>query len=257
MDFNEVILLKQGEIILKGQNRRSFESKLLADIRSRLESFGEFEITSAQSTIYLTPTRPGCDLDGVVEAMSRVFGIAAIARAVESPKDTDSIVEIAKLYLREPMERVQSFKVETKRADKRFPLTSIELSQLLGGHLHDKYPGVKVDVHNPEFTVNLEVRESAAYIHGPSTPGAGGLPLGAGGRAVTLISGGIDSPVSSYMIAKRGARLIPVHFHSFPYTSELAREKVISLTRQLSRWCGPLTLEVVPFTRIQEAISKS
>jgi thiamine biosynthesis protein ThiI len=255
--MNEVILLKHGEIILKGQNKRSFENKLIGEIKSKLKGCGDFEITSAQSTVYLTPKGPNCDLDMAIQAMSRVFGIAAIARAVESPKDTASIIETAKLYLREPMEKAESFKVETKRADKRFPLNSIQLSQLLGGQLHQEYPHVRVDVHNPDFLVNLEIRETAAYIHGQSIPGAGGLPIGTSGRAVTLLSGGIDSPVSSHMIAKRGVHLIPVHFHSFPYTSELSKEKVITLTKQLSLWCGPLTLEVVPFTRIQEEIIKN
>ena len=152
------------------------------------------------------------------------------------------------------MRAAASFKVESKRSDKRFPMTSIQLSQYVGGLLAEAFPETKVDVHDPELTVNLEVRDYAAYVHGPSVPGAGGMPVGSNGRAVTLLSGGIDSPVSTYMIAKRGVAVIPVHFFSFPYTSELAKEKVLTLAKQLTRWCGRLMVEIVPFTRIQEEI---
>ena len=152
------------------------------------------------------------------------------------------------------MSLAKSFKVETKRADKRFPLTSIELSQYVGGLMAEEYPNVKVDVHTPEFTVNIEVRDYAAYVHGPSESGAGGMPVGANGRVVSLLSGGIDSPVSTYMIAKRGVSVIPVHFFSFPYTSMQAKEKVIELTKILTRYCSRMKLEVVPFTHIQEEI---
>jgi thiamine biosynthesis protein ThiI len=133
-------------------------------------------------------------------------------------------------------------------------MTSIELSQYVGGLLAEEFPHVRVDVRHPEYTVNLEVRDYAAYVHGPSEAGAGGMPVGANGRVVSLLSGGIDSPVSTYMVARRGVKVIPVHFFSFPYTSMQAKEKVVELTRILTRYCGRLTLEVVPFTRIQEEI---
>jgi thiamine biosynthesis protein ThiI len=251
--MEDIILLKQGEIILKGLNRRSFELKLIANITRRLRPFGNFKIYSVQSTIYAEPIGD-CDMDGAYDAVKTVFGIVAVSRAAACPKDKDAIFETAKRYLGDTLSRAQSFKVETKRADKRFSMTSIELSQYVGGLLNDIYPHVKVDMHNPEFTVHLEVRDYAAYVHGPSEAGAGGMPLGVNGRVVSLLSGGIDSPVSTYMIARRGVSIIPVHFFSFPYTSVQAKEKVVELGRLLAGYCSRMRLEVVPFTHIQEEI---
>jgi thiamine biosynthesis protein ThiI len=248
-----MILLKQGEIILKGQNRRFFEDKLLANIRRRLKPFGGFRVYAAQSTVYIEP-EAGCDMDGAFEAVQSVFGVVGVTRAMACEKDGDAIFETAKRYLGEELSEAGSFKVETKRSDKRFPMSSIALSQYVGGLLADAYPEVRVDVRAPDLTVHVEVRENAAYIHAGALPGAGGLPVGCNGSAVTLLSGGIDSPVSSYMIARRGIHLVPVHFFSFPYTSEQAREKVVSLARILTKYCGRLAVEVVPFTRIQEEI---
>lgn len=251
--MDDIILLKQGEIVLKGLNRKSFEMKLIANINRRLKPFGKFRIYAVQSTIYAEP-QGDCDMDGAYDAVKTVFGIAAVSRAAACEKDKDALLETAKRYLGDELNRAKSFKVETKRSDKSFPMTSIQMSQYVGGELADAFPHVKVDVHNPEFTVHLEVRDYAAYVHGPSEAGAGGMPAGMGGRAVSLLSGGIDSPVSTYMIAKRGVSIIPVHFFSFPYTSELAKEKVIELARILSRYCGRMKLEIVPFTHIQEEI---
>ncbi|MDR1131880.1 MAG: tRNA 4-thiouridine(8) synthase ThiI [Oscillospiraceae bacterium] len=251
--MNDMILLKQGEIILKGQNRRFFEDKLLANIRRRLKPFGGFRVYAAQSTVYIEP-EAGCDMDGAFEAVQSVFGVVGVTRAMACEKDGDAIFETAKRYLGEELSEAGSFKVETKRSDKRFPMSSIALSQYVGGLLADAYPEVRVDVRAPDLTVHVEVRENAAYIHAGALPGAGGLPVGCNGSAVTLLSGGIDSPVSSYMIARRGIHLVPVHFFSFPYTSEQAREKVVSLARILTKYCGRLAVEVVPFTRIQEEI---
>jgi thiamine biosynthesis protein ThiI len=252
--MEDIILLKQGEIVLKGLNRRSFEIKLIANINRRLRPFGNFKVYSAQSAIYVEPQNDRCDMDQAYAAVKTVFGIVAVSRAAACEKDKDAIFETAKRYLGNALQAAKSFKVETKRSDKRFPLTSIALSQYVGGLLADEYPHVKVDVHNPEFTVHLEVRDYAAYVHGPSEPGAGGMPIGSGGRVVSLLSGGIDSPVSTWMMARRGVSVIPVHFFSFPYTSMQAKEKVIELSRILSRYCGRLRLEIVPFTRIQEEI---
>ncbi|MDR0951599.1 MAG: tRNA 4-thiouridine(8) synthase ThiI [Oscillospiraceae bacterium] len=254
--MNDIILLKQGEIVLKGGNRRSFEDKLVANVRRRLRAFGEFEIYTMQSTVYVEPKVPNIDLNEVIEALKKVFGVAALSRARACEKDPDAIFGAARGYLGADLGAAGSFKVETKRADKRFPMTSIELSQYVGGLLADAFPDTRVDVHNPELTVCIEVRERAAYVHGNPIAGAGGLPVGVNGRAVTLLSGGIDSPVSSYLIARRGVQLIPVHFFSFPYTSQLAKEKVLSLAKLLTPWCGRLTVELVPFTKIQEAIRK-
>jgi len=255
--MNDIILLKQGEVILKGQNRRIFEDKLRANIRRRLRNCGEFKVYTAQSTIYVEPMGDDCDMEKAFEAMLKVFGIVSVSRAAACEKDKDAIFETARAYLADDMKNAGSFKVETKRADKAFPMTSIQLSQYVGGLMADEFPDTAVDVHNPELVVGLEIRDYAAYVHATPTPGAGGLPVGSNGRAVTLLSGGIDSPVASYMIAKRGVQVIPVHFFSFPYTSEQAKEKVIELARLLTGFCGRLTVEVVPFTRIQEEIRKN
>ena len=252
--MEDIILLKQGEIVLKGLNRRAFEQKLVANIKRRLKPYGDFNVYSVQSTVYVEPQGGGCDMDGAYDAVKTVFGVVAVSRAAACEKDKDALFETSLRYLGDRLGAAKSFKVETKRADKRFPMTSIELSQYVGGLLAEEYPHVKVDVHHPDFTVNLEVRDYAAYVHGPSEAGAGGMPVGANGRVVSLLSGGIDSPVSTYMIAKRGVKVIPVHFFSFPYTSMQAKEKVIELTRILTRYCSRLTLEVVPFTHIQEEI---
>ncbi|MCI7136467.1 MAG: tRNA uracil 4-sulfurtransferase ThiI [Candidatus Limivicinus sp.] len=252
--MNDIILLKLGEIVLKGLNRKSFEQKLMSNVRRRLEPIGKFRVYCLQSTVYVEAQEDGADMDAAFEALKKVFGVIKLSRAAACEKDRDAIAALAIEYLREDMERVRSFKVESKRSDKSFPLTSIQLSQYVGGLLAEAYPNVQVDVHEPELTVHLEVRDLAAYVHATPVPGAGGMPVGSNGVAVTLLSGGIDSPVSTYMIAKRGVRLIPVHFFSFPYTSQQAKDKVVELGRQLTEYCGRMTLEVVPFTHIQEEI---
>ncbi len=252
--MNDILLLKQGEIVLKGMNRKYFEQKLISNINRRLSRIGKFRVYSVQSTIYAEPLSDDIDMDAAEEAMKKTFGIISMSRAAACAKDKDVILAAAKEYLHDQLMAASSFKVESKRSDKTFPMTSIELSQYVGGELDDAYPHLKVDVHEPELTVNIEVRDYAAYVHGNKLPAAGGLPVGVGGRAVSLLSGGIDSPVSTYMMAKRGVMIIPVHFFSFPYTSELAKGKVIDLARELLDYCGRLTLQVVPFTHIQEEI---
>ena len=252
--MTEIILLKLGEIVLKGLNRKTFELKLLHNIRYRLASIGDFKVSLMQSTVYIEPQSEEADIDEAFEAMKKVFGIITLSRAAACEKDKDAIVALAKEYLADELRTAKSFKVESKRSDKRFPMTSIELSQYVGGELQDAFPDCEVDVHNPELTVHIEVRDIAAYVHSSPVKGAGGMPIGSNGIAVTLLSGGIDSPVSTYMIARRGVRLIPIHFFSFPYTSEQAKEKVVELGRKLTEYCGKMTLEVVPFTHIQEEI---
>ena len=251
--MNDMILLKQGEIVLKGLNRRFFEDKLLSNVRRRLKPFGEFKVYSAQSTVYVEP-EGDCDMDGALEAMLTVFGFVGVTRALACEKDKDAIFDAAKKYLAEDIKSTKSFKVEAKRSDKRFPMSSIEIAQYVGGLISDEFPDITVDVHNPELIVNVEIRETAAYVHANTLPGAGGMPVGSNGSAVTLLSGGIDSPVSSYMIARRGIHLVPVHFFSFPYTSEQAKEKVLELAQILTKFCGRLAVEIVPFTHIQEEI---
>ena len=251
--MNDIILLKLGEIVLKGLNRKSFEQKLMGNIRRRLAPLGNFRVYCLQSTVYVEGEE-GADMDAAFEAMKQVFGVISLSRAAPCEKNKEAIAKLAIEYLRDEMESARSFKVESKRSDKAFPMTSIELSQYVGGELADAYPDTAVDVHDPELTVHIEVRDLAAYVHAAPVPGAGGMPVGSNGVAVTLLSGGIDSPVSTYMIAKRGVRLIPVHFFSFPYTSQQAKDKVIELGRQLTAYCGRMTMEVVPFTHIQEEI---
>jgi len=254
--MHEIILCKLGEVVLKGLNRHSFEMKLMSNIRRRTQRCGKFKIYSRQSTIYVEPVEENCDLDAAYDACKKVFGIIAVARAVPCAKEKEAIFATAKAYLAPALLAAKSFKVESKRSDKSFPMGSIQLSQWVGGALHDAFPHLTVDVHNPELTVHLEVREDAAYVHGPAESAAGGLPIGMGGHAVSLLSGGIDSPVSSYMIAKRGVQLELLHFASPPYTSQQAREKVLQLAQELTVWCGRLTVHVVPFTEIQEEIRR-
>ena len=255
--MQEMILCKLGEVVLKGLNRRSFEMKLVSNIRRRITRFGKFKITSRQSTIYVEPQEDSCDVAGAYEACRHVFGIIAIARSIPCEKSKEAIFEMAKLYLGEALRAARSFKVESKRADKSFPMGSIQLSQWVGGQLHQAFPHLKVDVHHPELTVFVEVREDAAYVHAPAEPAAGGLPIGMGGNAVSLLSGGIDSPVSSYMMAKRGVTLHMIHFASPPYTSDQAREKVLQLAQELTVWTGRLNVYIVPFAEIQEEIRRS
>ena len=257
MNQQEIFLLKLGEVVLKGLNRRSFEDKLMSNVRRRLRHYGSFQVYIRQSTIYVEPQGDACDLEGAWGACKQVFGIAAVARAVPCEKTVEAIVETAKTYLRDAFASARSFKVESRRADKTFRLNSIQISQAVGGDLAEAFPNVAVDVHNPDLTVFVEIREKAAYVHGASEPGAGGLPVGMGGHAVSLLSGGIDSPVSSWMMARRGVQLEMVHFVSPPYTSQQAQDKVLELARQLTAYCGRMLVHIVPFTEIQEEIRRN
>ena len=255
--MNEMILLKLGELVLKGLNRRSFEDKLQANIHRRLNPLGKFRVYTRQSTTYVEPMNADCDMDGAWEAMKKVFGVVGLSRARSCEKDKDAILAACREYLDSQLHSAKTFKVETKRADKTFPMTSIQVSQYVGGELHEAYDNLEVDVHHPELTVYVEIRDYAAFVHADPEPGAGGLPVGINGRAVSLLSGGIDSPVASWMIAKRGVALEMVHFFSYPYTSPEAKEKVLELARLLTPWCGRLTVHVVPFTAIQEELRRS
>ncbi len=255
--MKEMILLKLGEMVLKGLNRRSFEDKLQANIHRRLHAFGQFRVYTRQSTTYVEPKDDSCDVMAAYEALQKVFGIVGISLACPCEKDKDAILATAKEFLDDQLRTAKTFKVETKRADKSFPMTSIQLSQYVGGELHEAYDNLEVDVHHPELVVHVEIRDFAAYVHAQAVAGAGGLPVGINGRAVSLLSGGIDSPVSSWMIAKRGIALEMVHFFSYPYTSPEAKEKVIELARLLTPYTGHLTVHVVPFTAIQEELRRS
>lgn len=252
--MKEIFLLKLGEIVLKGANKRQFEDKLRQNVRRRMRPFGNFDVYLMQSTIYVEPMDEMCDVDGAWDACGSIFGLVSLCRCRACEKDLDSIFDTIEEYLGDELDCAESFKVESKRSDKRFPLTSIGISQAIGGRLAEAHPSCRVDVHNPAYTVYVEVRDLAAYVHGPAVPGAGGLPTGVGGRAMCLLSGGIDSPVAAYMMAKRGVEIECVHFFSYPYTSELAKNKVLELARLVTRYCGRMTVNVVSFTQIQEAI---
>lgn len=252
--MNEIFLLKLGEIVLKGANKRQFESRLRQNVRRRMKPYGNFDVYILQSTVYVEPQDENADVDGAWEACRAIFGVVSLCRCRPCEKNVDAIYEAVENYLGEDLDCAESFKVESKRSDKQFPLTSIQLSQEIGGRLAEAHPSCRVDVHHPAYTVFVEVRDFAAYVHGPAEPGAGGLPTGVGGRAMVLLSGGIDSPVAAYMIAKRGVEIEAVHFFSYPYTSQLAKDKVVELARLVTLYCGKMTVNVVSFTEIQEAI---
>ena len=253
--MKEIILLKDGEIVLKGLNRRTFEDVLKKNIRHAISHLGSFEIKSAQSIIYVKPLSDDIDLDEACLKISRVFGIVSYSRAaICEEKTLESIIATAPVYLEKELKAVKTFKVEARRSDKRFPYKSPEICAELGGVILDKFPHLSVDVHNPDLIVNVEVRDFGAYVHGAAHKGAGGIPVGTSGNAAILISGGIDSPVAAYMMAKRGLKLTAVHFASPPYTSKRAEDKVVRLLRRVSRYAGKMTMYTVPFTKIQKTI---
>ena len=252
--MNEIFLMKLGEIVLKGANKRQFENKLRQNVRRRMKPFGNFDVYILQSTVYVQPMDDEADVEGAWEACHSIFGVVSLCRCRPCEKNLDAIFNAIEEYLGDDLDCAKSFKVESKRSDKAFPLTSIGISQEIGGRLAEAHPTVEVDVHHPDYIVYVEVRDLAAYVHGPAEPGAGGLPTGVGGRAMCLLSGGIDSPVAAYMIGKRGVEIECVHFFSYPYTSQLAKDKVIELARLVTRYTGRMTVNVVGFTEIQEAI---
>ena len=255
--MKELILIKLGEMVLKGLNRRTFEDVLMKNIRYRLADLGGFDIRIAQSTIYVTPKEPGADLEEAAERIGRIFGIAAFSRARVAEKNMDAILEAAEEYLEDELSEASTFKVETKRSDKKFPLNSPQISMETGGYLLEKFPHLTVDVHQPDVVVHVEIRDFGAYIHGTPLPGAGGIPVGTGGKAAILISGGLDSPVAAWMMAKRGVDLVGIHFASPPYTSQRAEEKVVRLLELVSRYSGRMKMYTMPFTKIQEEIQKN
>lgn len=252
--MNEIFLMKLGEIILKGANKRQFENKLRQNVRRRMKAYGNFDVFIMQSTVYVQPLDDEADVEGAWEACHAIFGVVSLCRCRPCEKNLDSIFNAIEAYLGDDLDCADSFKVESKRSDKGFPMTSIAISQEIGGRLAETHPSCRVDVHHPAYTVYVEVRDLAAYVHGPAEPGAGGLPTGVGGRAMCLLSGGIDSPVAAYMMAKRGMEIESVHFFSYPYTSQLAKDKVMELARLVTRYSGRMTVNIVSFTEIQEAI---
>ena len=253
--MKEIILVKYGEIILKGGNRPKFEKVLMENIRNAVRNIDRIKMSIMQATIYIEPENPE-NLDLICERLSLIFGIVSITKAGVLDKNVESIREGAYEYCKKDLLPGKKFKVEAKRADKRFPLTSVELSIDVGGYLDDKIEGITCDVHNPDVTVKIEVRDfnAVVYCSENKLSGQGGMPIGTGSKATLLLSGGIDSPVAGHMMAKRGIEIDAINFFSFPYTSERAKEKVIELASILAKYTSKIDLYIVPFTEIQLAI---
>ncbi len=252
--IKEILLCKYGEIVLKGANRRFFEDKLAKELRYRAQKFGKFKVTQSQSTVMVEPLDDNADIDGMFEASRKVFGITAVSRCAVAEKNMESISEITRQYVPQFLEGLRTFKVEAKRSDKTFPLNSPQISEEIGAVILTTVPRMRVNVKNPDVVVKVEVREEYAYIHAGQFRGAGGMPVGSNGKGLLLLSGGIDSPVAGYMMAKRGVKIEALYFESFPYTSELAREKVFSLARKVSAYSGSIVVHVVSLTEIQEEL---
>ena len=254
MKMKEIILCKYGEIALKGLNKSTFESMMMKSIRRRLKKFGEINITKAQSTVYVEPVDDNIDVDEVVDRLSKIFGIIKLCRCCVVEKTMDAILNDSIEYIREDMESARTFKVDAKRSDKKFPYKSPDICNELGGKLLETFPHLSVDVHKPDVTVTVEVREKYAFIHAGKLEGAGGIPVGSSGKAMLLLSGGIDSPVAGYMMSKRGAVIDAIHFEAPPYTSERAKQKVEKLAKKMTEYCGDIAFYCVPFTQIQETL---
>lgn len=254
--MKEILLCKYGEIVLKGANRRYFEDTLCRTLRYRAKRFGNFEITRSQSTLIIEPRDELADIDGLFHCVETVFGIVGISRCAVCEKNMQDIERVVKEYIPPFLNGYRTFKVVAKRSDKRFALDSMQIAAEVGGYVLETCPQLRVDVKDPEIVVQVEIREYAAYVHAGQFKGAGGIPVGTGGKALLLLSGGIDSPVAGYMMAKRGIQLEAVHFESFPYTSEMAREKVLTLAQELSPYAGTFTVHIVSLTHIQEELVK-
>lgn len=250
--MKEIILAKYGEIILKGGNRPRFESILINNINNATKNIAKAHVRVSQATVYVDVEDPE-KLDVMVDRLSRIFGLVSITRAAVCEKDIEKIKETAKEYLAQTLTAGTRFKVEAKRSDKKFTLNSPQICMEVGGYLDDEYPDIIVDVHNPDATIKVEVREDWAYVYCEENKikGQGGMPIGTGSKATLLLSGGIDSPVAGHMIAKRGVEIDAVNFFSFPYTSDRAKEKVIELASIIARYTSKINLYIVPFTEIQ------
>lgn len=255
--MKEIILCKLGEIVLKGLNRGAFEKLLIKNIKKALEKVGDFDINCKQSTITIIPNDDFFDVDLAISKLQKVFGIVVLSKAALCEKDYNEISKTAKEYLKIPLSLAKTFKVNAKRSDKQFPMNSPQICAEIGGDLLEEFPNLSVDVKNPQVTVTVEIRDKYAFVSCEKFQGAGGMPIGSNGKCALLLSGGIDSPVAGYMIAKRGVSLCCIHFYSYPYTSERAKEKVLDLAKIMTDYCGEMKVFVVPFTKIQEEIKKN
>ncbi len=255
--MREIILAYQGEMALKGLNKATFESVLLKNMRRRLKGVGEFKVYKAQSTMYAEPLSENADMNEAFLRMSKIFGIATLSRAAICEKDFAQICNTAKTYLKNELQNARTFKVSAKRSDKTFEMDSMQIAKELGAEILKEYSHLKVDVKNPQLNVVVEIRDFGAYVHGGKVQGAGGLPVSTSGKAALMLSGGIDSPVAGYLMAKRGLSLCCVHFASPPYTSERAKRKVLDLAQSLTAYTGNLAVHVVPYTKPQEYIKNN
>lgn len=255
--MKEVLLLKYGELILKGANKNVFENAMLRDIKRKVAPFGNFEVNKAQSTVFVEPTDELADIDGALEACRKIFGIVAVCRAAVCEKNMETILAVVREYIPAYLSGCKTFKADARRSDKTFPYNSPQISAEVGGAVLESVRGIKVDVKDPDIVVMVEVREKAAYVHAGKFKGAGGMPAGSSGRGLLLLSGGIDSPVAGYMMAKRGVEIEALHFESFPYTSERAREKVFELARILSDYTSGIKVHVISLTHIQEELKNN
>ena len=255
--MNEIILCKYGEIVLKGANRKFFESMLLREMKQRMHLYGAASVRSAQSTIVVEPLDEDFDIEGAFEEAKKIFGLVGVSRARKIEKSMDAIEAELRAWAPTALAGKRTFKVEAKRSDKTFALNSPQICDACGGVILETVRGIKVDVHNPDVTVRVEVRDTAAYLHAGQDKGAGGMPVGSAGKGLLLLSGGIDSPVAGYMMAKRGVKIEALHFESFPYTSERARQKVEMLAKKMAAYCGDIHMHVISVTKIQEALNAS
>ena len=253
--MKEIILCKYGEITLKGANRSHFEHLLKNELARRTAQFGKFKIYYIQSTAYIEPLEETCDITGAYEAAKNTFGVSAVSRAIELQKDMDAILKAAGTVFMPYLSGVRTFKVESKRSDKKFPFTSPEISAEVGAAILEASGGaLRVDVHAPQVCVRVEIRDFAAYICAGQERAVGGMPIGSNGKGLLLLSGGIDSPVAGFMMAKRGVRIDAMHFESFPYTSERARQKVLDLAAKLAGYAGEIRVHIISVTHIQEVL---
>lgn len=252
--MKEVILCKYGELILKGANRSRFESQLMRELRRRAAHIGNFQIRWAQSTVYIEPQSDTEDVAEMYRQIKKVFGFASVTRAVACEKDMNAIFAAARAYLPEKLRGYKTFRCEAKRSDKMFPLKSPAIAAEVGGVILEAVPDLSVDLTHPDITVRVEIRDKMAYIHAGQERGAGGIPLGSGGKGLLLLSGGIDSPVAGYMMAKRGLYIDALHFESYPYTSQQSREKVLELAHALCEYCREIRVHIISLTHIQEVL---
>ena len=252
--MEEIILCKYGEIALKGANRKYFENMLCRELARVTAPHGTFSVSRAQSTVTIRPTAPGADMEAALDAVSRVFGIVGVSIAAVTEKDMEKIKQTVREWVPAQLAGVKTFKVDARRSDKTFPLSSPEISAIAGGEILSVMPRLKVDVHNPDVVVRVEIRDEEAYVHAGQRRGAGGMPVGSSGRGLLLLSGGIDSPVAGYRMARRGLRIDALHFESFPYTSERAKEKVLALAEKMSAYCGEIHVHIISVTHIQEEL---